>query len=197
MNGFRQKPQASKKVKINNMETELKNSQTAARITQMMIQQLVNNGRAMSEDVGKLFQLFNELQYKFIALQQLSGVETSKVQELTTELRLKDFVEASDKEDAEKGFTVSDTVTEDSTVILTSTTSVVPDVGIFRSRIKLLDTQSAELIKGLVGQKVGTKVEAKLNGVDHVVELLGVRQPAPEAEAVAAVEPLKAVQDNA
>lgn len=191
-NGFRVKPQSSKKQKINSMENELKNSQTAARITQMMIQQLVNNGRSMSEDVGKLFQLFNELQYKFIALQQLSGVELSKVQDLTTELRLKDFTEASDKEDAEKGFTVVDMVTEDSTVILTSTTSLTPDAGIFRSRIKLTDTQSAELIKGLVGQKVGTKVEAKLNGVDHTVELLGIRQPAPTVEVAA--EPLKAVQ---
>lgn len=188
-NGFRQKPQGSTKDKFRTVETEMKNTQMAARITQMMVQQLVQNGKSMSEDVGRLFQQTAELQYKFLALQEVLGVDMAKVKEATERLRLKDFNEASDKEDLEKGFTVADLVEDDSTVILTSTTSD-PDAGIFRSRVKLSETGSPALIQGLTGKGVGTKVEVELNGVKHNVELLGIRKPKAEAPA----EPLKAVE---
>ncbi len=35
------------------------------------------------------------------------------------------------------------------------------------------------LIKGLTGQVAGTKVPCTLNGVDHQVELLAIRNPPP------------------
>jgi hypothetical protein len=157
--------------------------------TQMMVQQLVQNGKSMSEDVGRLFQQTAELQYKFLALQEVLGVDMTKVKEVTERLRLKDFNEASDKEDLEKGFTVTDVVADDSTVILTSTTAD-EDAGIFRSRVRLAETGSPALIQGLTGKGVGTKVEVELNGVKHTVELLGIRKPKAEAPA----EPLKAVE---
>jgi hypothetical protein len=39
------------------------------------------------------------------------------------------------------------------------------------------------LTKGLAGQTVGAKVECKLNDVNHIVELLAIRNP-PPAEVV-------------
>lgn len=191
--GFRPKAQGSTKDKFRAFETELKNSQMAARITQMMVQQMVQNGQNQSQDISKLFQLFNELQYKFLALQEVLAADPVKLAEAATRLRLKDFEEASAKEDADLKFTTVDTVEDDSTVILTSRTSGANDAGIFRSRVKLADTGSPELIQGLSGKTVGTKVTVKLNGVEHEVELLGVRKPAPE-EAAPAAEPLKVVE---
>ncbi len=188
-NGFRQKPQGSTKDKFRSFETELKNSQMASRITQMMVQQLVQNGKGMTEDLGRLFQQTTELQYKFLALQEVLAVDMEKVKAVTERLRLKDFQDASDKEDLEKGFTVADVVEDDCTVILTSTTEDA-ETGIFRSRVKLADTGSPALIQGLSGKTVGTKVEVELNGTKHLVELLGVRKPQAEAPA----EPLKVVE---
>ena len=186
-NGFRQQPKSSTKDKFQSFEVELKNSQMASRVTQMMVQQILQNNKSMGADISKLFQMFNELQYKVLAYQEITGADQAKLQEVATRLRLKDFNEASDSEDAAQGFTVVDTVTEDSTVLLTSTTQGT-DQGIFRSRVKLTDTGSPELIQGLMGKTVGTKVSVKLNGIDHEVELLGVRQPRPEtAEEAAAV----------
>lgn len=191
--GFKQQPQLSTKDKFRHFETELKNSQMASRISQMMVQQLIQNGKSMGEDVSKLFQLASELQYKFLALQEVMGVDVAALNAVTTRLRLKDFEEASTKEDLEKGFTAIDTVEDSSTVILTSTTAGGADQGIFRSRVKLTDTGSPELIQGLMGKTVGTKCTVKLNNVDHEVELLGVRRPQPEAPA-AEVEALKVVE---
>lgn len=192
-NGFKQQPQGKAKDKFRALETELKNSQMASRIQQMMVQQMIQNGQSMGQDISKLFQLFNELQYKFLALQEVTGADVSKLGEVAQRLRLKDFEEASAKEDAALGFTVGDVVTDDSTVLLTSTAG--QDEGIFRSRVKLADTGSPELIQGLMGKSVGAKVTVKLNDVQHEVELLGIRQPAPEVVVEATpVEPLKAVE---
>ena len=188
-NGLRQKPQGSTKDKFRAFEAELKNMQMAGRISQMMVQQLVQNNKGVGEDMGKLFQLTNEMQYKFLALQEVLGVDVAKLNEVTSRLRLKDFNEASDKEDLEQGFTTVDVVEQDSTVILTSTTQET-DRGIFRSRVKLADTGTPELIQGLMGKGVGTKVKVKLNNVEHEIELLGIRRPKPEV----AAEPLKAVE---
>ncbi len=193
--GMRQKPQGSAKDKFRAVDAELKNSQMAARITQMMVQQLVQNNRNMSEDVSKLFQQFTELQYKFLGLQKHLAIDVEQLGKVTNELRLADFHEASDKEDLKEGFTTIDAVEDDSTVILTSTTGAGQDAGIFRSRVKLTDTGSPELIQALAGKPVGTKASVKLNGVDHEVELLGVRRPKAE-EAAPAPEALKAVENT-
>lgn len=178
-NGLKQAPQLNAKDKFRDVYARLQNSEMAGRITQMMVQRLLENGKKMDQDLGRLLQLVNEMQYKVLAVQQLSGLKVEDLNKITGELRLKDFNEASNKEDIAQEFTVIDTVEEDSTVILTSTT-VEPDQGIFRSRVKLADTGVPELIQSLMGKTVGSVVEVPLNGVTHKVELLGVRRPKPE-----------------
>lgn len=182
MNGFKQQPSVSRKEKLRQLEAEVKNMQMATRISQMMTQQLIQNNQNLSQDLGRALGLINELQYKILAVQEVSGLDVSKLSDVANALRLKDFNEASDKEDAELGFTQGTTVDENSTVILTSTTDV-PDMGIFRSKLKLADCGNPELIQALMGKEVGAKVKVKLNGVEHEIELLGIRQP-PIAEEV-------------
>jgi hypothetical protein len=107
---------------------------------------------------------------------------------VANELRLKDFTEASDAVDARDHFTVGDTVKNDSTIIIT-TTAAGEDVGIFRSRLELASCGVPALIEGMAGKPVGTKVTCQLNGQEHVVELLGIRNPAPvQFEAVASTD---------
>ena len=181
--GFRQAPQLSAKDKFNTVDVELKNMQMAARMTQMMCQRLMESQKAMAEDMSRLFQLVTETQYKLLAAQEVAGLDPVRLAAAANTQRLKDFEEASDKEDIKDNFVSIDLVEPDSTVILTSTTSGESDQGIFRSRLKLADSGTPALIQGLVGKPVGTKFEIKLNNIDHVIELLGIRRPAPQPEA--------------
>jgi hypothetical protein len=191
MKGFRE---PGRKERLRSLETELKNSQASLRISQMMTQQLMQNMRNMSQDLGKAFGIINELQYKVLAMQKAANLDLGTLNELASEMRRTDFEEASAKEDEEQKMTVGDVVTEDSTIIITSTTpGTDPDSGIFRSRVKLADCGVPDLISGLAGAKVGTKITVKLNSVDHEIELLGIRQP-PVAEPVAQEPELKTVE---
>jgi hypothetical protein len=178
------------------METELKNLAMSMRISQMMTQQVMQNLQHVAQDLGKAFGLINEMQYKVLAMQKVGTFDVSEMDKLANEMRLNDFIEASDKEDKEQGFTIGTVVDENSTVILTSTTNGQADLGIFRSRIKLSECGVPDLVKALTGQPVGTKATVKLNGVDHEVELLGIRQPAP-APAAPEAATLHAVSDPA
>lgn len=182
MKGFRTAPQDSRKERLRALEAELKNLSMAQRISQMMTQQLMKNSQAMQQDLGRALGLINELQYKLLAVQRVANLDMVALGTIADELRLKDFNEASDKEDAEQGFTVGTVVDADSTVILTSTTED-EDKGIFRSKLKLSECGVPDLIKAFEGREVGAKAVVQLNGVDHTVELLAIRQP-PKAEPV-------------
>jgi hypothetical protein len=174
--GFRTQPQGNRKEKLREHDAEIKNVAMSVRINQMMTQQLMQNLKGMHEDIGKALNLISEMQYKILAIQKVSGLDVLAMNEVANEQRLQDFCEASDKEDAEKGFTHGEAVNEQSTVIITSTTKET-DKGIFRSRLKLSECGVPELIKAFMGANVGTTTNISLNGVDHEIELLAIRQP--------------------
>jgi hypothetical protein len=180
MRGVKQDPKPTKAEQLEALDKELKNMQMAGRVTQMMVQQLMQNTQNMSKDLGKAFGVINELQYKILAMQSVGNFDVSAMTTKAEELRLNDFIEASDAEDKAGNFAIGDTVQEDSTVIVTSTTAG-DNAGIFRSRIKLAECGVPALIRDLAGKPIGTKVACQLNGEDHVVELLGIRNPPPAA----------------
>jgi|GEM_PF-3923191 len=187
MNGFRQQPQGSKKEKLRALETELQNATMANRISQLMIKQMLQNSQAMQEDLSKALNLITDLQYRTLALQKVTNVDMTQLASVADELRLKDFNEASAKENAEKNYAVGTTVNDESVVVITSTTDVA-DQGIFRSKLKLADCGVPDLIKAFNGREVGAKAVVKLNGIDHTVELLEVLQPPAVAETAPAAE---------
>ena len=178
--GMKLQPKPTKAQTIESLAKEVSNVQMAGRVSQMMLQTFMQNMQNMSKDLGKAFGIINELQYKILAMQSVGNFDMDAMAKKAEELRLNDFIEASDAEDKEGNFTIGDVVQDDSTVIITSTTAS-DEPGLFRSRIKLADCGVPALIQGLAGKPIGTKVECKLNDVDHVVELLGVRNPPPAA----------------
>jgi hypothetical protein len=180
-NGFRQQPQSNRKEKLANLDTRLANLEMSSRISQMMTQQLMQNMRNMQEDLGRSLGIISELQYKILAVQEASGLDLTQLNAIANGKRLKDFDEASDREDADKGFTVGTAVDDKSTVIITSKTEGGADAGIFRSRIELARCGVPDLITAFTGREVGAKALIKLNGVEHEVELLAIRQPSPES----------------
>ncbi len=186
MKGFREQQAPSRKERIREMETELKNVQMALRISQMMMQQMMQSHKGVTEDLGKALGLINELQYKVLAVQSVGALDLTALNAKADELRLKDFNEASDREDKENNFAVGNAVNEDSIIIVTTKTEET-DKGIFRSKFKLAECGAPDLIEGFMGREVGAKGVVKLNGLDHEIELLGIRQP-PKAEAAPAEE---------
>jgi hypothetical protein len=178
-NGFRTSAEPGRKEQMRALQTELKNTQAAARISQMMLQQVIQNNQSMQQDLGKAFHAISELQYKLLATEKIANLDPIALTAVVNDLRLADFNDSAAKEDAEKNLTVGDVVKEDSIVILTSV-AADPDKSIFRSKISLKEANVPDLTKGLLGREVGAKVVLDLAGVQHTVELLGIRQPPVE-----------------
>ena len=178
--GKKQEPKLTNSQRIREIDVELKNAQVGARLNQMMIQQMLQNFQTLSADLGKAYGIVSELQYKVLAMQSVGSFDMTALAKKADELRLNDFVEASDAADKSGNFTIGEKVENDSTVILTSTTPG-EDAGIFRSRLKLADCGVPALIEGLAGKAVGTKLTCRLNDKEHTVELLGIRNPPPPA----------------
>ena len=190
MKGFRVAPQPTKKQAESELKTELANLQMAGRISQMMTQQLMQSVKSMSDDLGAALNQLYELQYKYNAVTKHLGLDEKALNELANQQRLVDFNDAAAKQDTKDGLVAADTVEADSTVVITSTATDEQgnDRGIFRSRLKLSESGVPDLISGLAGKKVGDKVQAKLNGQDHTVEVLAIRKPtATEAQPEATV----------
>lgn len=179
--GVKQEPKGTNSERVAKLEIELQNMQMAGRVTQMLVQQVVQNMQNMGQDLGKAYGIINELQYKVLAMQNLGSFDKEALAKKVEELRLNDFVEASDAEDKRDGLSLGDIVLPESTVIITSTVSDNSEAGIFRSRIKLADCGVPSLIEGLTGKQVGEKVACQINGQEHTVELLGIRNPPPPA----------------
>lgn len=182
--GFRVPPQKSKGDQFNELRTELANMQMAGRISQMMTQQLMQSVQTMSQDLGAALNHLYELQYKYEAVTKHLKLDEKTLTDIANAQRLIDFDEASAKQDARDGLLNADVVSAESTVTITSvaTDEKGKDRGIFRSRLKLSESGVPELNSALDGKKVGEKVPVKLNGVDHEVELLAIRNPS-QAEA--------------
>lgn len=181
MKGFRVPPQASKKDQLSELKTELANLQMAGRISQMMTQQLLQNVKTMSNDLGSALNQVYELQYKLDAITKNLNLDPKLLNDIANEQRLVDFNNASVKEDAKENLVNAAVVGEDSTIVISSIAQDEHgnDRGIFRSRLKLSESGVPDLIKALQGKVVGDKVQAKLNGFDHTVELLAIRNPSP------------------
>jgi sporulation protein YlmC with PRC-barrel domain len=180
-NGFREK---SKGERFEALEQQVEQLAQAVRISQMLIQQFMQSNRSMQSDLGRTVGVMNDLQYRLLAYQEVSGVDIEALKAKADELRLKDYNEASDKEDAEKGLIPADTVesVNDYVVISSTTPGEAQDKGIFRSKFRISESGIAELMTGLIGKKVGETLEVKLADLNHVVEVLAIRKdPAPLA----------------
>lgn len=177
--GFRVPPAPSKNEQMRNIDTELKNLQMAGRVSQMMIQQLLTNIKSMGDDLGYALNQLSELQYKQSALEKLLNTDPTALANIANEQRLVDFDKASAQQDTKDNLIAAEAVSADSTITLRSDAKdeTGQDRGIFRSRIKLSESGSPDLIAQLTGKTVGAKVQVKLNGVDHTVELLSIRTP--------------------
>lgn len=165
------------------LEARVKNLEASIRIMQMMQQQMGQSLMPMQNDVAGMATQLQTASYTNLALQELLGVDTDKLDEVYQKLRLADYNEVSDKEDEANGYTpIDEVVSDQNIVILTSHTPDEPkDKGIFRTKMIVAEL-GPDLSSIMMGKKVGDKFEHTLQEVKHVFELLAIKNvPAPVA----------------
>jgi len=167
---------------VQDLDKRVQSLEMSLQVSQMLVRQLMENMQPMKTDLNELALRQRDLQYRALAFQELTSLDSAKVQELSVNLQIKDFDETSDKEDAELKYTSVDVVSEDSAVIFTSTTpKEESDKGILRSKMLLSDIQFPDLRDALLGAKPGEFIDHVINGVSHKIEIIGVRKaPAPD-----------------
>jgi len=183
-NGFKKSKAPTTKDRIRQLEVDFKNVQMALNISQMMVKQLMSQVEMMRQDAANSLNLANDLQYRTLAMINLMNIDTNALDAEADKLKLKDYNEASDKEDVEKGYTIGDVVKEESIVIISSTTDTDVDQGIFRSKIPVVQIPYEAMKNDMIGKKVGDKFQADINGVIHNVEIIGIRELPAKLELV-------------
>jgi len=160
----------------------------ATRISQMLLQQVGNSSNQMGRDLSELATRQRDVQYRQLALQDLLGVDLDALDKKAEELQIKDFSEASAKEDLEKNYTEASVVAEDSVVIITTKVEEDSAKGILRSKLVVGEIAFPQLKEDLMGKKAGDSLEADINGTNHEITVLAIRTKPPEPEIEAPTE---------
>lgn len=195
--GFRSSKKPTTKQKIEKLEerltvveTNLTNASKALQLANMMIKHLTNKDQALEADLNSAMGMLNDFQYRTLSMLDLAPYSKEELEAKAEEFKLKDFYEASDKEDVEKNYidNSANEVGEDSIVILTSEIKDAADEkeaesGILRSKFHMEKCITPNIREALLGSKVGDKVEVELHGQVHIIEILDHKiQEATEEE---------------
>ncbi len=164
------------------LEKTVQQGQMATRINQMLVQQIGNSVSTMARDFGELSGRQRDAQYRLLAIQELLGLKLEDINRRSEELQIRDFEEASAKEDAAQECTPTDVVAEDSVVTVTSKTEA--GGGILRSRLAVAEIGLPGLKQDLLGKKVGDVVTAEVNGAKHSITILDVKKLPEKAQDV-------------
>jgi hypothetical protein len=171
-------------IRVAELEREVANLALAVRVSQTLLKQFMEQLRPMQDDLTRFYAALNDVQYKNTALiSSVPGVSRENVATLADQLKLADWQESSDKDDAVRDLVPADQVTsENDVIVITSTTPDEPeDRGIFRSKSVLKDIANQDIATGFLNQPVGSTLETTINGARHVVQLLAVRVQKPAA----------------
>lgn len=184
-NGFKKNKQPTTKERLRKIEADLENVSQALQLANMMVKHLNNKNQGIETDLNNSMGIINDFQYRTLAMLELATYSKDDLDAKAEELKLKDFYEASVKEDAEKEYTdnTASIIHENSIVILTSKIKDADDEdGILRSKFHMEKCLTPNIREALLGSKVGDKVEVELNGKNHIIEVLEHKK-APAVEA--------------
>lgn len=177
LNGQKQAKSKGNKEKFREINTQIANVEMATRISQMMLKQVLEQFQALRLDTDNSMGILNDFQYRTQAMLELGNFDMDELNKVAEGLKLTDYNKASDAEDLAKGYVLDDgVITEESIVIISSTTNGDEDKGIFRSKFPLSECQTETLKESLLGKKIGDKVLEEINGDSHEIEIVGLRK---------------------
>jgi uncharacterized coiled-coil protein SlyX len=179
MKGIKLAKQDSVKNRIKELEVALQNTQMALQVSQMMIKHLTDQFKATQNDVANTMGMLNDFQYRTLAMLEVGNFSKDAIDSQAEVLKLKDFNDASIKEDIEKGYLDDEAgvVAEDSVIVITSRTpGLEEDQGIFRSKFPMAECLTPALRNKLLGLKLNDKVSVELGGTTHEVSILSIKK---------------------
>lgn len=164
---------------------QVKNLSMAVRLNQLLMQKLSQQIGEVANMATTNSNMLNDFQYRMLAVQKTLSIDVDALQKISDELKLNDFNQASELQDADGTWDVIDVVADENDVVII--TSITPleaeDKGILRSRISLAEMQQPELQAKIIGAKVGDTVIHTLNGAEHHITILAARRKKVVAEA--------------
>ena len=179
MKGIKLAKQDSVKTKLKELEVALQNTQMALQVSQMMIKHLTDQFKATQNDIASTMGMLNDFQYRTLAMLEVGNFSKEAIDAQAEVFKLKDFNDASNKEDLDKGYSEDNTgiVAEDSVIVITSRTPGVPeDQGIFRSKFTMAECLTPSLRSKLLGSKLNDTVSIELGGAIHEVTILSIKK---------------------
>lgn len=179
MKGIKLAKQDSVKTKLKELEIALQNTQMALQVSQMMIKHLTDQFKATQNDIASTMGMLNDFQYRTLAMLEVGNFSKEAIDAQAEVFKLKDFNDASNKEDLDKGYSDdnSGVVAEDSVIVITSRTPGVPeDQGIFRSKFTMAECLTPALRAKLLGSKLNDTVSIELGGATHEVTILSIKK---------------------
>ena len=162
--------------RISALEKNAETISMGVRVSQMLVQQMMGKVQELNEKLHVSTAMINDLQYRLIAVQKVSGLDLEQLQKEADRLKLEEWIKASDEDTISRGLiAVPEVASQNSIVVFTTTTpESKEDKGIFRSKVKVLEIGSAEASVAFYGKKLADKFEIVLADTKHVVELLQV-----------------------
>lgn len=171
--------EVKEKKTVNSRLEELEQSITALQfsveLSQNLLKRMLQTISRLDQDNVNTINVMNDIQYRTLAMLETSAFNKDEVDAIADSIKLRDFNDASDKEDLVKGLNVIDCVTETSCVIFTSTTDSETTPGVFRSKLFVSEIFDQELRNKFVGKKVNDTVVHNINEVEHTITILGIR----------------------
>jgi hypothetical protein len=162
---------------VEELKKQVENLTMALRISQTLLQQVLPGVQTMGQEVKNLGAMLNDFQYRQLALQKVLAVDTTKLSDVASELKLVDWEKASDADDAERDLVAVDTVESPQDIIIfTSEVDGKEEGGIFRSKMVLAETGNQQMVEGLQGATVGATLSVELAGDTHNITILGIRR---------------------
>jgi hypothetical protein len=177
-NGFRSGVTPAKKDRFKELDVAIKNCEMATRLTQMMVKQLLEQMQNSRLDIDNTMGMLNDFQYRTLAMLELSGIDKKLIDKRADELKLADYMKASDAEDAAKNYVddAAGIVGEDSVVTITSSTNGDEDRGIFRSKFPMSECLTPSIKEKIMGLKLGESFEETIKGDVHKITVVALKK---------------------
>lgn len=161
--------------RITTLEKSAEALSMGVRVSQMLVQQMLQRVTHLEEKLAFVVSSNNDLQYRLLALQKVTGVDLTALQAEADRIKLEEWNKASEEDNKSRNLVPTTEVQDESSVVvITSSTPGTEDRGIFRSKVAVSEIGSADATEKFKGKKPGDKFELELAGNTHVVELLEV-----------------------
>lgn len=173
----------SKGERFEDVEMKMGKMESNVRLLQMLLQQIGNSISPMANDIQELANRQRDIQYRLLAIQTMDGKTLEEINKVSEQLQIKDFTEASEKDNIEKGYEkTTEPAGEDSVVTITTTTPSEPEnKGFLRSKILVSEIGLPDFKEAILGKNIGDVFECQVNGLQHRIVVLDVLK-APKKE---------------